>query len=335
MRIRSDLGLWLKDGVLVAGILCLLAADRSGPTAKADPPVFIIGTEAITASQVRGILVVGKQDALVKDSERLKNWAEQYLDQMVVASASIEKGYMNRVDRRYALALYTLNVAANAYIEEAGIVTEDEVRAFYDANPSLFVRPEQRHAAHILVPDEAKAQEVIRSLAEEVKWEEAVKTYSTDASTKEKAGDLGWIRKGNINTALSEEAFRLEAGQSSAVPVQTEFGYHIVKVLETRPEGVVSYEDARSQIGDRLLLEKRRKYFQEHLPVVVKELREKMGARVNPEGLAAIASAEPSFEVPGVLSAMVNRARGESTRVRRGTREPVKPAKPVAPPALP
>jgi len=333
---RTNLDWWVKDGMLALGILFTLAAQQSGPGSPApdDPPIFVIGNETITASQVRGMLAVARQDALVNDGAHLKQWADQYLDQMVIATASIEKGYMDKPERRYNLALYTINVAANAFIEEQVTVSEDEVRAFYEANPSFFVRPEQRHAAHILVPTDSQAQEVIKALSEGLPWEEAVKKYSTDSSTKDKNGDLGWVRKGIISAALSEEIFSLGEGQFSSKPISTEYGYHIVKVFEIRPETRVTYDEAKGRIRDQLEMEKRRKYFQEQLPGIAKELREKKGARVNYEGLAAIASVMPSFEVPGIVAEMDRISRGQP-RPQRPVRGEKRKAAPAPSPALP
>lgn len=327
---------WWKETILMVGIGLLLGAHASANSGVSDPAVLVIGKEVIRASEIRGILEATNQEELASDPARLKSFLEQYLDQIVVASESVDRGYFTG-PRLLTVTLFTVNTAARAFVEQAVTVSEEEVRAFYDANSASMVRPEQRRAAHILIPinDPEKAQEVIQKLNEGMPWEEAVKTYSTDASTKDKNGDLGWIRKGGILPALSDEIFRLDAGKHSETPVQTEYGYHIVRVTEIRPQSVVSYEDVKKQIKDRLLNEKRRNYFQEKMPAVWKELRERMGAYVNTEAISAVSTVEPSFDPPAFLADIERRARKETRPAKKEVRETVRGGSSFQTPTLP
>jgi peptidyl-prolyl cis-trans isomerase C len=137
--------------------------------------------------------------------------------------------------------------------------TDKEIETFYNNNPQYFETPEQVHAAHILVKVEASASEEkkaeakknLESLradieAKKITFAEAAKR-SDDKSNAEKGGDLGFFARGQMVKPFEDVAFAGQPGTVSDVVV-TQFGFHIIQVIEKKPAGKKPLADARKNI---------------------------------------------------------------------------------------
>jgi peptidyl-prolyl cis-trans isomerase C len=151
-------------------------------------------------------------------------------------------------------------------IAAAVAVTDAEVHEFYAGNAESFAIPEQARARHILVQAEetddeaarkakrAKADGLLAQLAGGAGFEELART-SSDCPSAPEGGDLGYFERGQMPPAFDEAVFALKPGAVSGV-VETEYGFHIIKLEEIKPAGAVSEEEAAAQIREFLSAQK-------------------------------------------------------------------------------
>ncbi|WP_078552616.1 foldase protein PrsA [Bacillus alkalicellulosilyticus] len=118
------------------------------------------------------------------------------------------------------------------------MATDEAVAAYFEENKENFM---EVHASHILVEDEETANEVLEKLAAGEDFAELAKEYSTDGSS-EQGGDLGSFGKGRMVAPFEAAAFSLEEGEISD-PVQSQFGFHIIKVHEKKVPELEEVED--------------------------------------------------------------------------------------------
>jgi peptidyl-prolyl cis-trans isomerase C len=160
-------------------------------------------------------------------------------------------------------------------------VPEEEVKDFYKKQPDLFKEPEQVKASHILIKFDAQADKSAKDQAK-TKIEEIQKKLKggedfavlakefSEGPSNVKGGDLGYFKRGQMVQPFADAAFKLEPGVVSDI-VETRFGYHLIKVMDKKPESVVSYENAKDKIVNYLKQEKTGKELQRY----VEELRQK------------------------------------------------------------
>lgn len=139
---------------------------------------------------------------------------------------------------------------------------QEEMKAFYDSNIDKFKQPEQIQASHVLVQvaktdtdaqkaeKRAKAEKILGDLKGGADFAQTAAQYS-DCPSKEQGGDLGYFTKGRMVPAFEAAAFALKVGEMSGV-VQTDFGYHIIKVTDRQPARDVPFEEAQANISGYL-----------------------------------------------------------------------------------
>lgn len=127
-------------------------------------------------------------------------------------------------------------------------VTEKEVKEFFDSHYSYYGgQEEQIEASHILVETEDEAWEIINELKEDADFAELAKEKSIEPAAKTSGGYLGYFSKGKMVPEFEKAAFSQKVGEISAKPVQTEFGFHVIRVEDHKEKVIPSFEDAREQ----------------------------------------------------------------------------------------
>ena len=143
-------------------------------------------------------------------------------------------------------------------VRNAEGVTPEEVRDYYDHHPDEFLIPATVSLSQIVVKEEKLARSLLRSLKKGEDFGELARLYSISPE-KEEGGHLGVFRRGELLEPLEEAAFSAPAG-SLAPLVETDYGYHLLRVDSSTPAHVAPFEEVRGRIRARLMEEKQEAY---------------------------------------------------------------------------
>jgi len=225
------------------------ALSQSSESAQADAQTVLatVGDEEITLGHL-----IAVQENLPANYQELEDDVlygvilEQLIQQSAIAQslgdalpARALTGLEN--ERRAFLANYALRGAALA------AVTEEAVEALYAERYETAEAEQEYNAAHILVETEEAAQKLVTDLEGGADFAELAKTFSTGPSGPN-GGALGWFGKGMMVAPFENAVLELEVGQVSA-PVETQFGWHVIKLNETRETQAPTLDEVRAQLA--------------------------------------------------------------------------------------
>ncbi len=250
----------MKKILFAFGLLACLFAFSSTQVFAAGPSSLMkAGGESVTGDDLLFLLTqkTGGNESMAgmvlsrMSMEEKKDFLKDVSDLLLVFQAAQAKGLQLDPGVAAKLRWDSVNTLAQAYIGKVASgwdMSEKAIRAYFEAHKANYAVKEAVHARHILVETEAEARTLLlKALAGEDFSKLAAKA-SGDQGSAEKGGDLGWIEKGDTVPAFEQAAFSLKAGQFIG-PIQSEYGWHVIQVLEKRPAGEAVYEVAKPQVA--------------------------------------------------------------------------------------
>src|SRR5688572_25136041 len=246
---------------------------------------------------------------------------QQFIPQVKVDEAQVKAHYdanlaEYRTPERVRAEYVVLSAEALAKQEPP---SESEVKAAYESRAGQFRVDEQRRASHILVKTKEEAEKLLAELKRGPnRFPELAKKHSQDPGSAEKGGDLGWFGRGMMVKPFEEAAFKL--GQNEMQVVESEFGFHVLRVTGMQAAKARPFEEVRKELAEELARQKGQKKFAESaeafsntvyeqsdslkpaaerfkLPVqttgwIAKSARQELGALDHPKLLAALFSSD-------------------------------------------
>ena len=175
----------------------------------------------------------------------------EFLSMVVAAQEGEKRELADSADVKTALELQRMMILSNAALQSMGNdnpPTEDELREAYEQFKEQAKRTEYK-ARHILVDDQTKAEDLIKKLeASDGENFDKLARENSLGPTAEKGGDLGWFDARQMVKPFSEAVGTLEAGSFTDQPVQTQFGWHVILLEDTRTAEPPSFEEARPNL---------------------------------------------------------------------------------------
>ncbi|MFO1392669.1 MAG: peptidylprolyl isomerase [Steroidobacteraceae bacterium] len=244
--------------VLIAGIALLAGCTKpAGEAAK--PAATAAGKPAADVATVNGKPITAEQFNVFVEAVTGKPGTDlppeqksQMLDQLInmeLASQAAEKeGLQNDAATKARIALLTMQVLAQAGTEKylkSHPVSDTEVKAEYDEQVAKM--PMEYKARHILVDSKEQAEAIIKQLDAGADFAKLAAKDSKDPSGKS-GGDLGWFSLQSMVKPFSDAVAALKKGEITQQPVQTQYGWHVIQLEDTRTPTAPAFDDVKQQV---------------------------------------------------------------------------------------
>lgn len=237
-------------GVRFAALALASAALLSGP-AFADDAVLakLNGKEIRESDLALAEVEIGPQLAEFTPAQRRRVLLEFLIEMQLFADAADGDKLTSGPDYEKRLAYWTLRAKRDAYYEKAvkGSIGDAVLKGIYDDKVKTIPPQDEVEARHILVDSEAKAKEVLEKINKGEDFAKLAEDYSSDPGSKADGGKLGYFTKGQMVKEFEDAAFALRKGEVSK-PVQSKFGWHIIKVEDRRAKPLPAFEEVKEQI---------------------------------------------------------------------------------------
>jgi peptidyl-prolyl cis-trans isomerase D len=286
------------------------------------PLARFVGSISETAIAPRSVAArLAALEAQKREVSEARISEQQFLPQVKIDDAQVKAHYdANQADYRTperVRAEYIV-LSAEAFARQEP-PTEAEVKAAYESRASQYRVEEQRRASHILVKSKEEAEKLLQELHKApARFAELAKKQSQDPGSAEKGGDLGWFGPGMMVKPFEDAVFKL--AQNEMQMVESEFGFHVVRLTGIQPGKARPFEEVRKELADELARQKGGRKFAEaaesfnnlvyeqsdslkpaaerfRLQVqttgwIAKSARQELGALDNPKLLAALFSSD-------------------------------------------
>ena len=200
------------------------------------------------------LLVTEQKSQGAPDSEQLRAAVKEELIRREVLSQEARKKSLDKSAAVQAqMDMARQAVLIRAYLQDfvkAHPVSDADVKAEYDKIKSQLGDKEYK-ARHILVEKEEEAKAIIAKLDKGEKIDDLAK-QSKDPGSKDKGGDLGWANPASFVKPFADALSKLEKGKYTTTPVKTDFGYHVIKLEDTRPLKAPAFDEVKGQLKQRL-----------------------------------------------------------------------------------
>ena len=244
------------------------ATDAAADATPASPPAVTVNGEPLSQALLEDYAkaVAGKplSELSQEDRDQLK---ENLVRIELIAQQAEKDGLTKDPEIVNRLELQRLNMlqqaAATRYLKDR-TPTEAELRAEYDAQLAATPLVEYQ-ARHILVSGEDVAQKIIQQLQSGADFATLAKRLSSDKESAARGGDLGWFPPDRMVKPFADAVALLKKGEFTKTPVETQFGWHVIQLQNSRDRAPPAFDDVKDRLGQFVLQKKFKAYSDEML----------------------------------------------------------------------
>lgn len=246
------------------------AAPATPAPAAVDPNAVVATVNGQSITEADLVMAEGelsKQFAQLPPEQRRAAALSAAIEIKVLAAKAVADGLDKDPEFQRRAAFLRQRALHGEMVEKEVVdkVTDQDVRARYDKEIAAQPAVNEVHARHILVKTKEEAEAIIKQLEGGADFQNLANEHTTDPSGKTNGGDLGYFGPGQMVPEFEKAAMALEPGSYTKEPVQTQFGWHVIKVEDKRPQQPPPFEQVEEQARSAVI---RDKYF-----ALVKEAR--------------------------------------------------------------
>ncbi len=258
----------------VAGAVLLSACGKGqqaaapvAATTKAPAPVATVNGTAISRADYDfylNTLLAGKKPPSELTTDQKNQVLDELVSMQLIGTQAQKDGLDKEPDVAARLEVTRLRLMADAGSQKylkGKEPTDQELHAEYDTQTAAMDKTEY-HARHILVPTKELADQLTKRIKGGAKFEDLAKANSIDGS-KTNGGDLGWFTPARMVKPFADAVKALKKGEVTADPVQTQFGWHIIKLEDTREVAPPPFDKVKEQITNFVVQKKLQAYAEE------------------------------------------------------------------------
>lgn len=244
----------MKTSLSLSSLAAVIALGMMQPAWAADKTLATVNGKPIKQSLVDYIT----KDATERGQQVDDNLHKVIIDRLISNELLYQEAQRLNLDKQpdYVAKeeLTRKELLVNTYLQDylkKHPISEADTKAAYEKYKAE-LGDKEYSARHVLVSTEAEAKNIIAQLDKGADFATLAKEKSKDTGSKEKGGDLGWFALDGMVKQFSEAVGKLQKGSYSKTPVQTQFGWHVIKLEDTRPMQPPAYDKVKSGLEKQL-----------------------------------------------------------------------------------
>ncbi|WP_273756042.1 peptidylprolyl isomerase [Bartonella sp. MM73XJBT] len=234
------------------------ASEKAVPSSHV---MAVIDGKDITAGQLDDLaLEINPSLVRFPDEQRRIMVLKAYLDMQALAKAARDKGIDKSEAYDKRMAVMRDNVLQQLYFKQTIVdqISDTDLETLYKKEIAALPKEDEVKARHILVKTKKEAEAIVKHLNKGENFEEIAKKTSTDGSAAV-GGDLGYFSHGQMVKPFEDAAFGLKVGEYTKNPVESPFGWHVIKVEDRRLKQSPAFDDVKEMLRTQLIRDRYQK----------------------------------------------------------------------------
>lgn len=235
-------------------VLAMLGAIAASPVYAADKSAALVNGVSIPQSRVDArVTEIASSQGQADTPELRAAIRDELINIEVLAQEAVKSGLDKNSETQQKIEMTKQTILASSFVQDYiknHPLSDDTLKQEYE-NLKQHLGNKEYKARHILVKEESEAKAIVAQLNKGAKFDKIAKEKSLDTGSRERGGDLGWSVPSNFVPPFADALSKLEKGKTSA-PVQSQFGWHIIKLEDARNLQVPSLEEIKPNLTQRL-----------------------------------------------------------------------------------